>query len=239
MILSQFSRYTADYFVLSFYSQYRYGEWSILVLYLFTWLFGKMDITYHCTLNYNDILIFVMFYIKLSWNFVFSQIPNLCFLFILCHNFLRQSKNTINFVFLFLINRTTLRLIFVDHQVRKNTCQCISTIKVKLHSSIILSNIYQFFITLSTSQHKDKRPISKVICLLVIFRLSLIRVCTRYPSCFYFDQQNHSSFAICWPSGKKKHMSMYINNKISTTLIIDYPKKVPICHNIFNKSAQG
>ena len=39
---------------------------------------------------------------------------------------------------LILINRTTLHLIFVGHQVRKNTCKCLSKIKVQLHSSFII-----------------------------------------------------------------------------------------------------
>ena len=51
--------------------------------------------------------------------------------------------------------------------------------------------------------------------------------------------QNHPSFAICWSSGKKKHMSMLINNPISTTLIIYSSKVLSILHRIVNNSAQG
>ena len=52
------------------------------------------------------------------------QILNLWFLGIFCHNFARQSKNSIN-CFLILINKTNLHLIFVGNDVRKNTRQCL------------------------------------------------------------------------------------------------------------------
>ena len=87
LTISQYLWYMEDYFVLYLYSQYRYGEWSLLVLYLFILLFGKMDITYHCTLKYKDILIFLMFQIKISSIIFFPKFSNLCFLSIICHNF--------------------------------------------------------------------------------------------------------------------------------------------------------
>ena len=119
----------------------------------------------------------------------FSHKFRICDFFVFFVNlFLRQSTNFMNFVFEIPINRTTLSLIFVSHQV-KNTCQCTLTIKVKLHSSIILPNTYQFVITFSTSQHKDRRPISKVICSLVMSWWIQIRVCTPLPykntNCLY------------------------------------------------------
>ena len=80
------------------------------------------------------------------------------------------------------IIRTTLHFLSFGHQVRKDTCQCLSTMKVQLHSSIILPKICQFFIKLSTSHHKDMSPISKVVCFFVNFWCSRIRVCTSSPS---------------------------------------------------------
>ena len=83
--------------------------------------------------------------------------------------FFEAVKELHKVLFPILINRTNLHILFVGQQVRKNTCQCLSTIKVKLHSLIILPKNYQFVITFSTSQHKDRRPITKVVCFLVIF----------------------------------------------------------------------
>ena len=71
------------------------------IFFLFTLLFGKMNIMKHCKLNYDDIIISIMFHIKISSIIFFSRISNLCFLGIFCHNFLRQSKNSINFEFQF------------------------------------------------------------------------------------------------------------------------------------------
>ena len=58
LIISRSSLYTEDYSVLLYYSQYCYGEISILFLYLFTRFFWKMDKTFHCLQNYNYIPIF-------------------------------------------------------------------------------------------------------------------------------------------------------------------------------------
>ena len=43
------------------------------------------------------------------------------------------------------INRTNLHLLFVSQQVRKNTFQFLSTIKVKLRSSIIFTKTYSIY----------------------------------------------------------------------------------------------
>ena len=147
------SQYTEDYYVSYFYSQYRYGKISILFIYFY-------EIVLKTGQN-------VQFYIELQWysyfyhfsNWIifyhfFSQISNLCFLYIFCHNFLRKSKNSI-----------------------KNNLD--------------------------------------------------------------FNLQKHTLFDICWSSCKKKLMSVSINNPSSTTLIIYPSKKLPICHHIVNKTAQG
>ena len=94
---------------------------------------------YHCILNYNDILVLSFSRLKYPLSF-FSQISNLCFICILCHIFLRQSKNSI----IFFVNRTTFDLLFVGHQVKKKRFQCLSKIKVQLHSSFIIPKTINF-----------------------------------------------------------------------------------------------
>ena len=149
----------------------------IIVLSLFSWMNEKVNIMYYCILNYDDNLIFVMFYIIISCIIVFlinfESVFSWCFL----SQFFEAVKELHKFRFSISINRTTLHLLFVGHQVRKNTWQCLSTIKVKLHSSIIVPTKNQFVITFSTSQHTYRRSITKVFCFLVIFWWSKIRVC--------------------------------------------------------------
>ena len=53
----------------------------------------------YCPLTNNDFPIFVMFYIKLSWNFVFSHISNMFFEEFLNIKLSQQSKILINFEF--------------------------------------------------------------------------------------------------------------------------------------------
>ena len=74
-------------------------------------------------MNYNDIII-IIFLTN------FESLLSLYFL----SQFFEAVKEFGKFCFLILINRTTLCFLFVGYQVRKNTCQRLSTIKVKLHS---------------------------------------------------------------------------------------------------------
>ena len=73
-----------------------------------------------------------MFYIKISFIIVFITNFESVISWFFCHKFLMQSKNYIKFDFQIPFNRTNLRLLFVGKQVINNTCQCISTLKVKL-----------------------------------------------------------------------------------------------------------
>ena len=56
--------------------------------------------------------------------------------------FFEAVKELYKLLFSVFINRINLYLLFVGHEVRKNTCQCLSTIKVKLHSSIVFPKRY-------------------------------------------------------------------------------------------------
>ena len=67
---------------------------SIIARYIYRGTFAA-----NSPLTYEDSLIFVVFYIKLPLNFVFSQISNLFFCSIFCHKFFGQSKKSINFGF--------------------------------------------------------------------------------------------------------------------------------------------
>ena len=165
MKISLSSQYTEDYLLLSFYSQHCYGEWSIFVLFLFTWFFRKIYIMYHCIMKYNDILIFVIFQIKISSIIIFSQIWICAFLVFLV-TILKALKYFHNFS---LSTETPFIWYLLVIRKEKNTCQCLSTIKVQLHSSFILPKNYQFVITLSTSQHKDRRPFRKPSVSLLFF----------------------------------------------------------------------
>ena len=72
--------------------------------------------------------------------------------------------------------RTNLHFLFVVQLVRNNTFQCLSTGKANIKSSFIFKK-NQFVITSSTSHHKERRPIWKVVCFLAILWWSRIRVC--------------------------------------------------------------
>ena len=86
--------------------------------FLFARLFWKMDKMYHCILNYNDIIIFVIFQIKKILLFFLTHFESMLSFFF-CHNFLEAVKEFHKFRFYISINRTTLLLLFVGHQVRK------------------------------------------------------------------------------------------------------------------------
>ena len=92
---------------------------------------------YHCIFNYNDILIFAIFQIKISPIILLKNIKYLLSLYFLSL-FFEAVKEFHKYSFLILINRTTLYFIFFGRQVRKNACQYLSTIKVQLHSSFII-----------------------------------------------------------------------------------------------------
>ena len=75
-------------------------EWLILPLF-FPDIENKLSIMWYCPLTYNDNLILVCFILECHVSFFLSQTSNQWFLEIFCLNFLRQSKNYINFDFRF------------------------------------------------------------------------------------------------------------------------------------------
>ena len=80
-----------------------------------------------------------------------------------------------------LINITNPHLLFVDQHAKKTHANIYQQSKQNYnHQLCILLNI-QFFIALSTSQHKDRRPIAKVDCYIVILWWSWLIVCTKSP----------------------------------------------------------
>ena len=90
-------KYTADCYLLPFYSKYCYRELSKLFLFLCLWdRKTKRYIMCYFTLTQNYYLILDMFYIKLSWNF-FSQISNQWYPEYFLSQFLEQSKKSIKF----------------------------------------------------------------------------------------------------------------------------------------------
>ena len=133
-------------------------RWVInIVLFLFTRFSEKWS---RCNFVYWTTMIFLFllfFRLKYFPSFFLTNFESMLSLYLLSHCF-EAVKEFHKFHVSISINRTTLHLLFVGHQVRKNTCQCISTIKFQLHSSLIIPKKYQFVITLSTSQHKDRSP---------------------------------------------------------------------------------
>ena len=88
-------------------------------------------------LNYDDNLIFVVFYIKISCIIIFPTNFKSVISWYFSSQFFKAVQELYKVQFPILINRTNIRLLSVGQQVIKNTCQCLSKIKVKVHSSII------------------------------------------------------------------------------------------------------
>ena len=80
-----------------------------------------MDIIYHCILNYNDILVFVMFQIKMSSIIFLTNFESVLSWYFMSP-FFEAVKEFCKFRFQILINRTTLHLLFVGHHIIKNIC---------------------------------------------------------------------------------------------------------------------
>ena len=125
-----------EYFVLSFIVNIDMVS-DQYFLSIFTMLFQKMDIIYHFILKYNYIPFFSFLILEYLLLFFLNNFESMISLYFLSQLF-EAVKELHRSRFLFLVNRTILNLLFVGHQVRKNICQCLSTIKVQLHSSFNL-----------------------------------------------------------------------------------------------------
>ena len=114
----------------------------IIILFMrFFWKIEKCSIAYRLQLKYY----FCHFYIGVS-SFSFSHKCGICAFFVFSVTIFEAIKEFHNFCLYISIYRTTLNLLFVGHQVRKNTCQYLSTIQVQLHSSIVILKHFQFVI---------------------------------------------------------------------------------------------
>ena len=112
---------------------------------IFVILNKKMNIMCYCILNYNYSIIFVMFYIKMARIIVFY------------HTFWINDFLVFSVTIFWGSQRITLTLIFDFNQQNqpsfaiclssgmKNTCQCLSEIKVKLNSSIMFPKKHSIF----------------------------------------------------------------------------------------------
>ena len=80
---------------------------------------------FYCILNYNDSFIFVMFHIKMSCIIIFLTNIESVISWYFLSQFFEAVKEFHKVRFSISISRTTLHLIFVGHQVRNNTCQCL------------------------------------------------------------------------------------------------------------------
>ena len=79
---------------------------------------------YHCILNYDDIIILDMFHIKISSIIFLTKSESMISWYFLSNVF-EAFKECHKLRFSILINRTNLHLLFLGHQVRENTCQCL------------------------------------------------------------------------------------------------------------------
>ena len=92
-------QYTLDYCSLFFYSQCRYDDLPKLFSYiLLCYRTSKGYIMCYFSFAYDDILIFGMFYIKMSRNF-FSRIYWIYAFVVISNTILKKSKNPIDFYF--------------------------------------------------------------------------------------------------------------------------------------------
>ena len=98
----------------------------------------------YCILNYDDNLIFVVLYIKISCIIVFIKNYGSMISWYSLSQFFEAVKELHEVQFSILINRTNLHLLLVFQQARKDTCQYLSTIKVK-QSSIIFPKKHSIF----------------------------------------------------------------------------------------------
>ena len=131
MTTSQSSRYMKDNSLLLYYSQYRYGEISILFLFLFTRFFWKMDRIYHCIYNYNNILIFVIFQIEVS-SINFSHKFQIRAIFVFSVTIFWGSQRIPYPLYLYFGPQNQPSFDMYWSSGKKNTCQRLSKIQVML-----------------------------------------------------------------------------------------------------------
>ena len=106
------------------------------LLFPFKWFFRKYwhNVPLYIELQWYSY--FFIFQIKIS-SIIFSHKFRICAFLYFMSQLFETVKESHKFRFLISINRTILNFLFVVHQVIINTCQCLSTIKVQLHSSCI------------------------------------------------------------------------------------------------------
>ena len=122
---------------------------------IYLWYFSENWIIYTIVYLSTMILLFLpSFRLKFLPSF-FSQILNPCFFCIFCLSFWGSQRITLLiFSYFDLHNHPLYHICWLSH--KKNTCPCLLTTQVQLHSSFILPKNFQFVITLWTSQHKDR-----------------------------------------------------------------------------------
>ena len=136
---------------------------DIVFIFIFVILNEKLNIMCYYILNYDKNIIFNILNIKMSCIIVFLKISESVIYWDFCHNCFEAVKELHKLLFQILININNLHLLFFGHQVKKYTCQCISPIKVKLHSSIIFpkkTNLSSNFQQVSTKIGCQLRKLS-------------------------------------------------------------------------------
>ena len=140
------------------------------------WISLRWEINYFLIYIYDIVLKNgqnVPLYIELYWYYCFyhisywgifyhfkSNVSNLCFLCVLCHNVLRHSKSSINFIFWLRSKEPAFICYLLVIRLEKKI-KCLSAIKFQLHSSFILPKHCHIVIKFSTNQHKDRTPFKK------------------------------------------------------------------------------